>query len=449
MKNNRDLTKGSIKKHLFRLTGPMIFGVLGITIFNLVDTYFVGLLGTNELAALSYTFPIVLTFSSLTLGVSTGVSAMVSKAAGKSNPDKLKELIFDSIVLSVICIIIFIAIGFLVLRPVLSLMNAEEELIPIIMKYMVIWLPGLVFVVFPMVGNGIIRALGDAKTPAIVMIIAGTVNAVIDPLLIFGIGPFPELGVPGAAIATVIGRFTTFCVALYVLMRRDKVLVLQRRTLRQMAVNWKEILVVAMPAGLSRVILPVGTGIITGLIAGYGVAAVAGFGVAVKVENFIIIVSYSMASIIVPLAGQNIGAGLFDRVKNTLSYSNKFVLMFQGGSFLVILFIAPFLARLFSKDPDVIKTAALYLRIVSVAYGAKGLILISSAMLNVMRRPLLAAAINLGQMFVLFVPLSLLGNHWFGIRGIFIALALSLILAGIAAWVLAEKRLIRISAKST
>jgi len=441
MKENRDLTQGNIKKHLVRLTGPMIFGILGLTIFNLVDTYFVGLLGTNELAALSFTFPIVLTFSSLTLGVSTGVTAVVSKAAGKSNLSKLKALIFDSMLLSLICVILFVGIGFLILKPTLILMQADEEIIPIIMEYMVIWLPGLVFVVFPMVGNGIIRALGDSKTPGIVMIIAGSVNALFDPLFIFGIGPFPELGVAGAAIATLIGRFITFSVALYVLMKRDRVLVLQKRKFKEMAENWKEILTVALPAGLSRIILPVGSGIITGLIAVYGVAAVAGFGVAVKIEGFIIIVASSISSIIVPFAGQNIGARKFDRVKKLFSYSNRFVLLLQGSLFVLLLIFAPFLAGLFSKDAEVVRIAALYLRIVSVAYGAKGIILLSSALLNVMRRPLIAAAVNLGQMFIVFIPLALLGNMMVGITGIFIALAISLVAAGIAAWKLAENRL--------
>lgn len=448
MKKNRDLTQGDIKKHLVRLTGPMIFGILGVTIFNLVDTYFVGLLGTNELAALSFTFPIILTFSSLTLGISTGVTAVVSRAAGRSNPDELKALVFDSMLMALLCVILFIGTGFLVLKPVLILMQAGDEIIPIVMQYMRIWMPGMVFVVFPMVGNGIIRALGDTKTPGIVMIIAGVANAVLDPLFIFGIGPFPELGVAGAAIATVIGRFITFCVMIYVLMKREKVLVLLKRKLRQMAGHWKEILIVAMPDGLSKIILPVGSGLITGMIAVYGVAAVAGFGIAVKIEGFIILIANSIASILIPFAGQNIGAGKFDRVKEIFSYSSRFILILQGSLFLVLLFTAPILAGLFSKDAEVIKVTSMYIRIVSVAYGAKGIILLSSSLLNVMRRPLFAAAVNVAQMFVVFIPLAYVGNLWFGINGIFAALTISLIIAGITAWFLAKGRLEKISIQS-
>ncbi|MFO7612969.1 MAG: MATE family efflux transporter [Clostridia bacterium] len=448
MKINRDLTQGDIKKQMTSLTFPMIFGILGMTIFNLVDTFFVGLIGTRELAALSFTFPIVMTFSSLTLGISTGVTAVVSKVAGRNEPEKLKSLVFDSMLLSLICVIFFIIIGFIILRPVLGLMKAEQDLIPIIMQYMTIWLPGLVFVVFPMVGNGIIRALGDTRTPGIVMLIASITNAVLDPLLIFGIGPFPELGVPGAALATVFGRFITFVIALYVLMRREKVLVMQKRTMSQMSGNWKEILNIGLPDGLSRIILPIGSGIITGMVASYGVAAVAGYGIATKMENFILIITMALSSVIVPFAGQNIGAGNPGRVRKIFKYSNVFSLILQTALYLVILPLAAVLAGLFSDDPAVIGTTALYLRIVALGLGFKGIILMSSALLNVMRRPYVAAAINLGQMFAIFVPLAYLGNRLLGLAGIFAALLISLVVSAGAAWGIAMRRLGRLQEKA-
>lgn len=432
MENNRDLTQGNINKQLVRMTIPMIFGILGLTIFNLVDTFFVGLLGTNELAALSFTFPIVLTFSSLTMGVSTGVTALVSKAAGRNEPEKLKAQVFDSMVISLIMVVLFIGIGFLLIKPVLILMKADAELLPIILTYLYIWLPGLVFVVFPMVGNGIIRALGDTKTPGIVMMIAALVNAVLDPMFIFGIGPFPELGVAGAAIATVIGRFITFVIAIYVLVKREKVLVIQKRSIKDMMVTWKEIFIIAVPASLSRIILPIGTGIITGMLAVYGLSAVAGFGVAAKLENFLIIITNALASVIVPLAGQNIGAKNFKRVREIYRNSKIATVLIQGVFFVLIMFMAPIFARIFSEDQKVIEIAALYLRIVAVAYGMKGIILVGASLLNVMRRPLLSAGIDIGQMFVLFIPMAWIGNKLFEIPGIFAALALSLFIGAFA-----------------
>ncbi len=434
MKDNRDLTQGNINKQLARMTFPMIFGILGLSIFNLVDTFFVGLLGTEELAALSFTFPIVLTFSSLTLGISTGVTALISRTAGRNEPEKLKAQVYDSMAIALILVILFIGVGFILIKPVLLLMKADGELLPIILTYLYIWLPGLVFVVFPMVGNGIIRALGDTKTPGIVMMIAASVNAILDPMFIFGIGPFPELGVAGAAIATVIGRFITFIIALYVLVKREKVLVFQKRKLMDMIITWKEIFMIAIPAALSRIIIPIGTGIITGMLAAYGISAVAGFGVAAKLENFLIIITNALASVIVPMAGQNIGARRFTRVREIYRKSNVAALIIQGILFVLIFFTAPLLARLFSNDPKVIETAALYLRIVAFAYGMKGIIMLGAELLNVMRRPLISAGINIGQMFVIFIPLAWVGNKLFGVAGIFTAMAVSLFIGAFAAW---------------
>lgn len=443
MNNNRDLTQGDINGHIKRLTIPMIFGILGIVIFNLVDTFFVGLIGTNELAALSFTFPIVLTMHSLTMGISTGVTAVVSRQAGRNEPEKLKALVFDSMVISLIMVVLFIGLGFIFIKPVLTFMGADSVLMPIILTYLYIWLPGLIFVIFPMVGNGIIRALGDTKTPGIVMMIAATVNAILDPLFIFGIGPFPEMGVAGAALATIIGRFVTFIIALYILIKRDKVLAMQKRKFKDMLFNWKEIFIVGVPAAFSRIILPVGTGIITGLVAAYGVSEVAGFGVAVKLENLLILITNALASIIVPLAGQNIGARKFERVREAYKKSNIATLVIQAGVFVLVMFLAPILARLFSKDPEVIRIAALYLRIVAVAYGMKGIIILGAAMLNVMRRPFLAAGVNIGQMFVLFIPLAWLGNKFFEITGIFAALAISLVIGALVTWKITGWALVR------
>jgi putative MATE family efflux protein len=432
-KNKRDLTGGDIKRQLLRLTVPMIFGILGISIFNLVDTYFVGRLGTDELAALSFTFPIVLTFNSLILGISTGVTAVVSRSVGANEPGRLKNLVLDSMLLATACAVLFIGLGFALLKPVLGLLHAEEHIIPLIMQYMRIWLPGLLFVVFPMTGNGIIRALGDTKTPGLVMLLSGCINAVFDPLFIFGIGPFPAMGISGAALATVIGRFVTFATAIYVLTGREKVLGLKKRPVREVLEHWKDILHIGLPSGLSRVIIPLGTGVITGMMATYGLSAVAGFGVAAKMENLILMISMAMASVLVPYIGQNLGAGKNSRVKKIFDYSNVFTMALQLSLYLLLIFLAPLAARIFSKDPAVIKVAALYIRIVAVAYGFKGIILMSTSMLNAAKKPFIAAFINISQMFVLFIPLAYLGDMLIGMEGIFIALAVSFVPASIIA----------------
>ncbi len=433
--NKHDLTQGNIKKHLIRLTGPMIFGILGLSIFNIVDTYFVGRLGTTPLAAISFTFPIIMVLNSLILGVGTGVMAAVSKAAGSKKHENLKSLIFDSLIFALLIAFLFMSISFLLLNSVLTWLGAAGETFKLAKTYLTIWLFGLPAVVFPMVGNGIIRSLGDTKTPAVIMLFAAGINLILDPLFIFGIWIFPEWGIAGAAFATVIGRISSFIISFYVLIKREKILVFHKRKIKDMTAHFKEVLSVAAPDSLSKVIIPFGSGVITAMIAKFGESVIAGFGIAVKLEMFILIVAYALASVIVPFAGQNIGAGKIDRVKKILEYTQRFSIILQFIIYAVIFFTAPYFIKIFTKNDEVLKTAVLYLRIVPLAYAFKSITLSDCALLNVMQKPLEAAGINLIQMYVIFIPLALLFKSFWNVPGIFAALSVSLVLtAGIAAW---------------
>jgi putative MATE family efflux protein len=196
------LIEGHIGKTLIKLTIPMIFGILGMVAFNLVDTFFIGQLGTNELAAISFTFPVVFVIGSLAMGLGMGASAVISRAIGEGDPTRVQRFTTDSLILSVLVVVVFIVIGLLTIDQVFALLGATPQVMPLIKQYMLIWYPSMIFVVIPMVGNNAIRATGDTKTPSVIMLVAVAVNIILDPLLIFGIGPFPALALAGAALAT-------------------------------------------------------------------------------------------------------------------------------------------------------------------------------------------------------------------------------------------------------
>ncbi|MEE8441062.1 MAG: MATE family efflux transporter, partial [Spirochaetia bacterium] len=155
------LTDGNVPRMLIRLTIPMVFGMLSMVLYNLVDTLFVGRLGKDQLAALSFTFPVVLVISSLALGVGMGASAAISRAIGAGDGDRVRRLTTDSLVLAVLIVGTFATAGILTIDPLFRLLGADERILPYISKYMTIWYPGMVFVVVPMVGNNAIRATGD------------------------------------------------------------------------------------------------------------------------------------------------------------------------------------------------------------------------------------------------------------------------------------------------
>jgi putative MATE family efflux protein len=437
--NKAILIQGPVGKTLVELTWPMVFGVLGIVAFNLVDTFFVGKLGIQQLAALSFTFPVVLGVSSLAMGLGIATSSVVSRAIGEGDFHQVKRLTTDSLVLSVLIVVVFVVAGLLTLEPVFSMLGATSELLPLIEQYMRIWYLGMVFIVVPMVGNNAIRATGDTKTPSAVMLVAVAVNLVLDPLLIFGIGPFPRLELAGAAITTVFARATMFMVAVYILAKREKMITVRFRPIKAVVNSWVRILYIGLPAAGTRIIIPVAIGIITRVVAGYGPAAVAAFGVASRIEFFALAVLIALASVLGPFIGQNWGAGKPDRVKLSIKISSRFAVIWGFSMFVFLAAAARPVASVFNDNPDVISGIVLYLRVVPLAFGLEGVLVLSAAALNVLNKPLHAAGLIFAQMLLFCIPMVFLGSYLFGLTGVYGALALVYALGGIAAYLLLRK----------
>lgn len=425
------LIEGPIGKTLTKMTIAMTLGLMGMVAFNLVDTFFVGKLGTDQLAALSFTFPVVLVVSSIALGLGLGASAVISRAIGEGDHHKVQRLTTDSLLLSVIIVIGFVIIGLFTIEPLFKVLGATSKIIPYIKTYMRIWYIGMPFVVVPMVGNNAIRATGDAKTPSIIMLVAVCVNTLLDPLLIFGIGPFPELGIKGAAIATIISRFITFSVALWVLAKREKMISLNIPKIYEIISSWKQVLFIGLPVAGARIIIPITIGIITRIVSSYGIKAVAGFGVASRLEFFSLAVIHALASVFGPFIGQNLGAKKYSRVHTAINISHRFTIFWELVIWIILISLRNQIAGIFNKDPQVISTIALYLAIVPLSYALQGIFVLSTTALNVMHKPLQAASLTIIQMFLLCIPLALLGSHLFGLTGIFVAIALSYIVSGI------------------
>lgn len=431
-KNQARLIKGSVSKILIKLTIPMTFGIVGMVAFNLVDTYFVGRLGTKELAALSFTFPVVLFVNSLALGLGIGASAIISRAIGEGDQHRVKRLTTDSLVLAIFLVTLFVVVGLFTIDPVFRLLGARGEMLDMVRQYMGIWYFGMPFVVVPMVGNNAIRATGDTKTPSAIMLVAVFCNFIMDPLLIFGIGPFPRLGIAGAAIATVISRSITFTVSLFVLYFRDKMITFVKPKLKEVFESWKRVLYIGLPTAGTRIIVPLAIGMITRIVSTYGKEAVAAYGVSSRIEFFALTVIVALSSVLAPFVGQNWGAGKQDRVKKAVTYSERFSMVWGFSVFIILTALARPIAGIFNSNPAVITAIVLYLRVVSIGYGLQGVIMLSGSAMNVLNRPFHAAGVRIAQMFILYVPLALIGSRLFGLTGVFVALAIAYCGAGIA-----------------
>ncbi len=438
------LTEGPVGRTLVRLTVPMVAGIVGMVAFNLTDTFFVGRLGTIELAALSFTFPVVLVIVRFTLGIGIGASTVISRAIGRGDAHAVRRLTTDSLSLAFIAVVIFAVAGFLTMDPVFRALGADATILPLVKTYMSIWFAGLFFVFFPMVSNNAIRANGDMKTPALIMLAAVFANIVLDPLLIFGIGPFPRLGLAGAAVATVFTRMITFTLSFYIVHFRMKMLTFEQVPFADVLASWKKILYVGLPAAATRIIVPIGVGVITSMVARVGPKAVAGLGVGTRIEFFALAVIFALSSVLNPFTGQNWGAAKLGRVRKGISLSNRFSFLWGIGMFALLALLARPIAGIFSRDPEVISTIVLYTRSVAAAYCMYGIFVISSFVLNVLHRPMHAAVLAAGQTFALSIPMAWAGMKLAGLKGLFAGVGLSYIIAGLLAWFVVRHVLSRI-----
>jgi putative MATE family efflux protein len=428
------MTEGPVGRTLVTLTIPMLLAVFTMVVFNLVDTAFVGRLGTQELAAISFTFPVILVITSLAQGLGIGASAVISQAIGKGDRYQVQRLTTDSLALAFMVVAAFGLIGLLTIDPLFRLLGATPEVLPLIRQYMMLWYIGVIFVVIPMVGNATIRATGDTRTPALIMMVAAGVNIVLDPLLIFGVGPFPGLGITGAALATVIARAITLVASLWVLVRRERMVAWSKPKVREVWSSWKQVLYIGLPAAGTNVLVPISAGIITGMVAAYGPEAVAALGVGTRIESLGLGVIMALGSVMTPFVGQNWGAGCLDRVKLSVRYSQRFALLWGAILFILLVAFGRSVALIFNDDATVVAALVDYLRIVPLSYGMLGMLMLANATLNALNRPLQSALLTVLRLFVLYIPLALLGSALLGLPGIFGAAAVANGLAGIAAY---------------
>jgi putative MATE family efflux protein len=438
-KNSTLMLEGPIGKTLIRLALPMVFGMAAIILFNVIDTFYVGRLGATELAAMSFTFPVVYMLTHLTVGLGIGVTSVIARAIGEGDPERVRRLTTDGLILANTVVIVLAIAGLASAGPLFRALGADDELLPLIRSYM-LWLYGGVgFLVIPIVGNSAIRATGDTRTPAVIMAVAGLVNIALDPLLIFGIGPFPRLELQGAAIATVISWAVTFVAALYFLHKRLNMIDWALPRLKQMWESWKAILFVGVPAAATQVIVPVAAGVITRIVSKFGPEAVAAFGVGTRIEALALIGFFSIGAALSPFAGQNYGARNCERLDGAMSFSAKASVVFGVVMYAVLALLARPLASVFNSEPAVIDTIVNYLYIMPIGYMFHGYALLIVSTFNAVNRPITSVWLNIFRVFVLGVPLAYAGSRLFGVNGVFAGVVIANVVIGIASFATIRK----------
>ncbi|MCL4683250.1 MATE family efflux transporter [Myxococcota bacterium] len=434
------LVDGPVGRTLLSQAAPMFAGILANIGFQVAETWFIGRLGARELAALAFCMPVAMSVISVAIGLSAGTSVAVARALGSGQPAAARRLATDAVLLTFGVIATLGLATALAIRPLFDALGAGPELLPLIEGYLQIWLPGVALFMVPMVGLGAVRAAGDTRFQGGAMIAAVALNALLDPLLIFGAGPVPALGLRGAAFGNV-AAWTLFCAAALWKMRQEGLLETQAPPRwKVFRASTRSILHVGLPAAATNAIIPLSTALIVGILAGFGPEAVAGLGIATRIEGLAMISFLGLSAVVNPFFAANAGAGRPERLHEALRLLLRFALGFGVVAAAVLWLVAPWLATRFTDDAAVAAVATGYLRLVPISYGAAGLIMTSNAAFNGLGLPLSATAISALRMFALNVPVAWLGARWFGVPGVFLGIATANLVVGTLATVWIRRR---------
>lgn len=428
------LIEGRVSHQLKVMAIPMVWGLMATMSLNVVDTLFIAHLGRAPLAALSFTFPVVMILTSLSIGLGAGTSSAIARALGEGDADTARRLATDAMSLTLLISVSACVLGWLILEPLFLLLGATPDVIPLIRGYMSIWLFSAPCLMVPMVSLAALRAMGMSSVQGYLMSGTAVLNALLDPIFIFGWFGFPSLGLEGAALATLVTRVLMLVIALYILHYRVGMLVNPFVHWQIIRKSWVAIIYVGVPAMVANVIVPLASAVVVMMVAGYGTDAVAGLGVAMRIEPLALIMFFALSGVIGPFFGQNLGAGKYERLKEALKVLTLFCLAFGVLLAVTLWLFGDVILGLFGDHAEVLNVAALYLAIVPFSYGAYGVVMSVNAAFNGLGRPWPAMVLSAGRVLYVFLPLAFIGQWLWSITGLFVAIAAANIIIGIWAW---------------
>ena len=430
----QDLTHGPVAAHLWRQGTPFALGLVAIFSFEAADLFFISKLGDAPLAAVSFAMPVIWLIYGIGIGFEAGAASCVSRAVGRRDDGLARRLTVDTMVLGAAVALLLTLAGLASIGPVFSLLGATPELMPMITDYMQLW-----YWVAPLdmalwVSLASMRARGNTIFESKVITAAALLNLALDPIFIFGLFGFPRLEIRGAALATVVSTGAMLIFTLAWLSLKLKVYANPLAPLKTLLASWRHMLAIGIPAMITNAIIPVSSGIVVAMIATFGVDAVAGFGVAMRIEPIFLIPFYALSAVSSPFFGQNFGSGQFDRLFEARRVVTRFCLGFGLLLAAVLIMVARPLTGLFSESQSIQGVAVHYLWIVSISYGAYGLVMSCNASFNGMGKPIPGVVISGCRVIAVFLPLAFLGRHLLGLEGLFAATTLSNALMGAVAF---------------
>ncbi len=415
---------------IVKMAVPMLAGTFAMNMYNLTNAWFVSQLGTEALAAISFTFPVVMLLMLLSRGLGSGAMTLVAHAIGGKDHKKAATVTTHAIILSVFFGVLISVLGLLTITPVFSRLGASGAVLDMTAQYMRIWYLGSFIMVLQIVVSDIIISTGNTKAVSMLMVGSTVINIVLDMGLIFGRFGLPKMNIAGAAVATILAQTVTLAAAFYIVAKKMNLIDISTIKPDQLFRSWNSILKFSIPGALGMILTPVSSAVITRLAADFGNEAVAAIGVAGRIEMFAFMIPMTVGMSLIPFVAQNYGAGRMDRIRLARKGTMTFALLY--GIFIGFLFVifAESLAGLFSSEKRVIDILCSYIYITCMGYGMLEIHRYAGFSLTGTHRPLQASALNIIRVAVLLIPLSIAGSALFGLNGIFWGRLATDILAG-------------------
>jgi putative MATE family efflux protein len=438
----QDFTEGKMSRAILLLSIPAVLEMVMESVFVIVDIYFVSKLGANAVATVGITESVITVIYAIAIGLGMATTSMVSRRIGEKKPDAASFTAFQAIMTGVIVSIVIGIPGAIFAKDLLRTMGAASEIVESMSGYTRIMLGGNIVIMMLFIINAIFRSAGDAAVAMRVLWIGNIINIILDPCLIFGLGPFPHLGVTGAALATNIGRGTAVLVQFYLLFSGKKRIKLNRKHLH---INFKLMMKLFRLSFGSIGQNLIGTTswiALVRILSTFGSEVVAGYTIAIRIIGFTILPSWGISNAASTLVGQNLGAKKPERAEKAVwvtAWINMILLSLVG--LIYILFPEPFIRLFITNDDIVVKSGILGLRIISfgfVSYGL-GMVLVNS--FNGAGDTSTPLKINIFAFWLIEIPLAWLLAMKAGLNetGVFIAIVVAESFMTLTAWIVFRK----------
>ncbi len=404
--SEQEYTSGSINKAIFMLSIPMILEMVMEALFAVVDLFFVSKVSVQAVATVGLTENVMMIVFSVAIGLSMATTAIVARRVGEKKMSRASDAAFQSIVITLVISLVLGALGFAFAEEILWIMGGSEELIAEGKWYTKIMFGGNFTIFYLFLINAIFRGAGDASIAMRALWISNILNMVLDPIFIFGLGPIPEMGVAGAAVATNIGRSLGVSYQLYMLLSGKSVIKITVRNFVIRRQTVKEILKISFGGIFQFLVESLSWMFLMRIVSLFGDAVVAGYHTAFRIIVFTILPSWGLSNAAATLVGQNLGAGKPDRAEASVWKTALYSMIFLGAISVVFFVFAENFVLIFTQEVDVIPAATLALKVICLGYVFFAYGMVISQSFNGAgdtRTPLM---INLVCFWVIQIPLA-------------------------------------------